>query len=105
MTVKVVDVGQQYAGATVHGTQGGYPVHLTASGQIFAGPGILIGFFVNATSAGTIQICDALTNTNAISGVITPAAGQFCWFPSIHLVGIFAQIAGTSLDITAFYQK
>lgn len=103
MTAKVYDAGQNYAGFTEHTTQAGFPVHLVATGQVLAVPGILIGFFVNSTTAGTLILYDALTATNAISGTITPGLG-FQWFPSIHLTGIFATIGG-ALDATFFYLK
>ena len=103
MTAKVYDVGQSYAGFTQHTTQGGFPAHLTATGQVLAAPGQLIGFFVNSTAAGTLILYDALSATNPISGTITPALGMN-WFPSIHLTGIFATIGG-ALDATFFYLK
>lgn len=99
---KVYDVGQQYAPATRHTSRAGYPVNLAATGQVIAVPGILLGFYVNSTTAGTIIIYDALTASNAISGTITPALG---WneFPSIHEVGIFVTIA--TLNATFFILK
>lgn len=103
MTAKVYDVGVLYQGYTTHSTQAGYPIRLTATGQVLAAPGMLIGFYVNSTTAGTLILYDALTATNPISGTITPAIGMQ-WFPSIHLTGIFATIGGT-LDVTFFYLK
>jgi hypothetical protein len=103
MTAKVYDVGINYAAATQHTTRGGYPVHLTATGQVLAAPGQLVGFYVNSTTAGTLILYDALTATNPITGTITPAIG-FNIFPSIHLTGIFATIGG-ALDVTFFYVK
>lgn len=102
MTAKVFDVGQQYEAYTKHTTQAGYPVHLVATGQVIAVPGILLGFYVNSTTAGTLILYDAATAANPISGTITPALG---WnnFPSIHEVGIFATIA--TLDVTFFILK
>lgn len=103
MTAKVYDVGQGYQGYTTHSTQGGFPVHITATGQVVAAPAMLIGFYVNSTTAGTIILYDSLSATNPISGLITPAIGMQ-WFPSIHLTGVFVTIAGT-LDATFFYLK
>jgi hypothetical protein len=103
MTARVYDVGQGYQSYTTHSTQAGFPIRLTATGQVLAVPGMLIGFYVNATTAGTLILYDALTATNPISGTITPAVGMQ-WFPSIHLTGIFATIGGT-LDATFFYLK
>jgi hypothetical protein len=103
MTAKVYDVGQGYAGYTQHTTRGGYPIRLTATGQVLAVPGMLLGYHVNNTAAGTLILYDSLTATNQISGLITPAIG-FTIFPSIHLTGIFATIGG-ALDVTFFYVK
>lgn len=102
MTAKVYDAGQSYAGFTEHTTRAGFPVHLTATGQVIAVPGLLVGFYINSTTAGTLILYDALTATNAITGTITPAIG---WneFPGIFQVGIFATIA--TLDVTFFYLK
>jgi hypothetical protein len=103
MTAKAVDVGQSYEGFTAHTTQAGYPVHITATGQVLAVPAMLIGFYVNSTSSGTLILYDALSATNPVSGTITPAIGMQ-WFPSIHKTGVFATIGGT-LDVTFFYLK
>lgn len=102
MTAKVYDVGQNYAGFTQHTTQAGFPVRRTSTGQVFAGPGLLLGFYVNNTTAGTLVIADSLDNSVPISGTITPAIGWNA-FPSIHLTGIFVTIA--TLDATFFYLK
>lgn len=102
MTAKVFDVGQNYAGFTQHTTQAGIPINLAATGQVFAGPGLLLGFYVNSTTAGTIIIYDALTATAPISGTITPALGWNA-FPSIHLIGIFVTLA--TINVTFFYLK
>jgi len=103
VTAKVYDVGVAYQGYTTHSTQGGFPIRLTATGQVLAVPGMLIGFYVNSTTAGTLILSDSLSASNPISGTITPVIGMQ-WFPSIHLVGIFATIGGT-LDVTFFYLK
>ena len=103
MTASVVDVARQFTPLTQHETLAGYWVHLTASGQVFAGPAILLGFRVNSTTSGTLVLGDALTATNPVSGTITPALG---WnqFPGVFKVGIYATIAGTALDVSFLYQ-
>lgn len=102
MTAKVFDVGQNYAGFTQHTSHGGFPINLSATGQVIAVPGQLLGFYVNSTTAGTIIIYDALTATAPISGTITPALGWNA-FPSIHLIGIFVTLA--TINVTFFYLK
>jgi hypothetical protein len=101
---KAVDVGVNFAGYTQHTTQGGFPVNVSATGSVLAVPGQLLGFYVNSTNAGTLVLYDALSATNPISGTITPALG---WnqFPSIHLVGAWAVIGGTALNLTFMIVK
>lgn len=75
-------------------------VNLTASGKILAGPGKIIGFYVNSTNVGTIRFSDALTATTPYLGAaITPAIG---WhkFPFALGTGGYATIGGTALDVT-----
>jgi hypothetical protein len=77
------------------------PVALTASGQILAAPGQIVGFHVNSTSSGTIRFSDALTATTPyLGGAITPAVGYHA-FPSALATGGYATIANT-LDVTVF---
>jgi hypothetical protein len=80
----------------------GTPVNLTASGQILAGPGKILGFYVNSTDAGTLRISDALTAATPYLGVAaTPAIG---WheYPAKLGTGGYVTIAGTALDVTFF---
>jgi hypothetical protein len=105
MTAKVVDVGQGYGSFTSHSTQGGFWINKTASGVVLAFPAMLIGFYVNSTTAGTIQLFDnASAAANPTGGIITPVAG-LQWYPAILLNGLFVNIAGTALDVTFFYLK
>lgn len=106
MTALVVDVARQFAAHTTHATKAGYWKNLTATGIVFGGPCILLGFMVNSTNVGTLQLFDnATTNTNPTGGIITPAAGQFIAYPAILLAGLYAVIAGTALDVTFFTQR
>lgn len=101
---KVYDVGQAYGGFTTHSTQGAFWINKTASGVVLAVPCQTIGFFVNSTTAGTIQLFDNPTSAaNPTGGIITPAIGMQ-WYPAIFLTGLFVNIAGT-LDVTFFYLK
>jgi hypothetical protein len=65
--------------------------------------GNLLGFYVNSTTAGTIQLYDdpSTGTTTPISGVITPAIG-FHRFPAAFATGLNAVIGGT-LNVTLFY--
>lgn len=64
-------------------------------------PGCILGFFCNSTSSGTI----ALSTNNggaagtALTGTITPTAGNWYNLPILSPTGIFATIANT-LDVT-----
>ncbi|MCG3776779.1 MAG: hypothetical protein JW395_3641 [Nitrospira sp.] len=72
---------------------------LTSTGAVCAGPCQLLGFYVAATTAGTVVLTDGST---AMSGTITPAIG-FHRFPSTVGTSLTATIAGTALDVTFFY--
>ena len=80
----------------------GTPIALTASGQILAAPGRIIGFYVNSTTSGTIRFSDALTATTPYLGAaITPAVGYHT-YPAALGTGGYATIGGTALDVTVF---
>lgn len=84
-------------------SQAGTPINLTSSGIISKVAGCLIGYHVNSTSSGTIVFRDGtLSNSTALSGTITPAAGAFQWFPAAMPNGAYATIGGT-LDVTFFF--
>jgi hypothetical protein len=103
VTAKVYDVGIAYGGFTTHSTQAGFWKNLTASGVVVAAPCQIIGFFVNSTTAGTIQLFDnAASATNPTGGLITPALGMQ-WYPGIFFNGLFVNIA--TLDVTFFFLK
>jgi hypothetical protein len=80
----------------------GTPISLSASGQILAAPGRIIGFYVNSTTSGTIRFSDALTATTPYLGAaITPAVGYHT-YPAALGTGGYATIGGTALDVTVF---
>lgn len=81
----------------------GTPVNKTASANVKAGMGELIGFYVNSTNAGTLILYDdaGTGTTTAISGTITPAIG-FHRFPASFAAGLNAVIGGTALNVTFF---
>lgn len=105
VTNKVVDQGLQYTPTTNFAINTGYWANKTASGVVFAFPVALLGFYVNSTTTGTIQLFDnASSASGPTGGIITPAVG-FQQYPAVLLNGLFVNIAGTALDVTFFYQK
>lgn len=76
----------------------------TATANIKNADGAMLGFFVNSTSTGTIQFYDSATTTTTvpITGVITPAAGNFYPLPVAFVNGLYAVIANT-LNVTIVY--
>jgi hypothetical protein len=77
--------------------------NLTASANVKPNEGFLLGFYVNSTSAGTIQLYDdpSTGTTTPMSGVITPAIG-FHRFPAAFATGLNVVI-GSTLNVTMFY--
>jgi hypothetical protein len=82
--------------------EGGSPVNLTSSGAVSNVPGILLGFYVNSTSSGTVVLRNGGSAGTAISGTITPAVG-FHRFPAAVGTSCYATI-GATLDATFFFQ-
>jgi len=78
-------------------------LNLTASGTVgrVSGPLVLIGFYVNSTTSGTIAFTD-ISGGTAISGTITPAIGYHP-FPAACPAGLYATIANT-LNVTLFFE-
>jgi hypothetical protein len=83
----------------------GTPVNLSASGAIAARPGVLLGFYVNSTTSGTIVLTNGGSGGAAVSGTITPAVG---WnrFPAYFsaTTGPYATIGGAALNVTFIFQ-
>ena len=85
--------------------QAGICARLTATGDI--GPAgknmILLGFYVNNTSSGTLVLREGGSGGTVVTGTITPAIG---WnqFPATMRGGAHATIGGT-LDVTFFYAE
>jgi hypothetical protein len=77
--------------------------NLTASANIKSTAGIMLGFYVNSTTSGTINLYDSATTTTTtvISGTITPALA-FNTFPCAFSSGLYVVIGGT-LNVTFFY--
>lgn len=79
-------------------------VNLTASALVKTGFGVLVGMYVNSTTAGTIKFWD---NTGAsgtvINNTITPAVGYHPLGLANFRTGLFATIGGT-LDVTLYFE-
>jgi len=84
--------------------QSGTPVLLSASGAISLCPGVLLGFYVNSTSGGTVVLRDGGSGGTAISGTITPAIG-YHRFPSAitSTSGAYATIAVAAISVTFIF--
>jgi hypothetical protein len=83
-------------------TQGyGTTVNLTATGDVILTTNcILLGFYVNSTTSGTLVLRKGGSGGTVLGGTITPAIG---WhkFPAGCRGGLHATIANT-LDVTFF---
>ncbi len=83
--------------------EAGYPVNLSASGDICLKPCTILGFYVNSTSSGTLNIKDGGSSGTALDGTITPAIG-FHRFPAACTTSAyFTKVSGT-IDLTFFFQ-
>ena len=61
---------------------------------------VLLGFYVNSTTNGTLALKKGGSGGTALGGTITPAIG-FHRYPATCLAGLHATIANT-LDVTFF---
>ena len=52
--------------------------NMTATGTVDTTPGVLLGFYVNSTTGGTVVLRDGGASGTVITGTITPAIG---WHP------------------------
>lgn len=85
--------------------EAGLPKNLTASGQIKASAGKLIGAVINSHSSGTIKIWnDTAGSGTVLFNTITLAAGErFIPFYGVYAsTGLYATLGGT-IDVTFVY--
>lgn len=84
--------------------QVGTPVNLTATANVCTKNCALLGFYVNSTNAGTVQLRKGGAAGTILGGVITPAIG---WnpLPALCPDGLHATIGGTALDVTFIVQE
>ena len=84
--------------------QSGTPVLLSASGAISLCSGVLLGFYVNSTSGGTIVLTDGGAAGTAISGTITPVIGYHRFPAAITSTsGAYATIAVAAINVTFIF--
>ena len=82
--------------------QAGSYKNVTASGTIsVAQAGVMLGFYVNSTSSGTVVFREGSPTGTAMGGTITPAIGWHA-FPAAYTSGLYATVAPT-LDLTIFF--
>ena len=83
--------------------ESGTPVNLSSSGTVSKVSGTLIGYYVNSTNSGTIQILNGSTSGGtAIGAAMTPAIG-FHYLGAYLTSGCYATIGGIALDVTLFF--
>jgi S-formylglutathione hydrolase FrmB len=100
--LKYVDLGSDVlAPQVVASNKKATAVNLTANGQILAGPGQLLGYYVNSTSSGTVRISNALTATTPYLGEATTPAVGWHNFPCGLSTGGYVTI-GSTIDATFF---
>lgn len=87
--------------------QPSYSLDISATtDKVAGGSGILIGMFVNSTSAGTIKFEDTLTHGSGtvLNNTITPpAVGYYPLGNASFTTGLSATIGGT-LNVTLYWQ-
>lgn len=84
--------------------QSGSYKNMTATANVKASDGVMLGFFVNSTTSGTLTFYDSssTTTTTPITGTITPAAGNFYSLPVGFSNGLYCVIANT-INVTIVY--
>lgn len=78
-------------------------INMSASALIRTGAGILVGMYVNSSTAGTIKFWDNTSAaTTVINNTITPLIGWHNLGNASFATGLYATIANT-LDVTVYY--
>jgi hypothetical protein len=83
-------------------TEAGNYKNITATGAITANQGMLLGFYVNSTSSGTLVLRDGGSGGTVMCGTITPAIGWHRFPAGFGSGGLHATVGGT-LDVTLLY--
>lgn len=77
--------------------------NLTASALVKTGSGVLVGMYVNSTTAGTIKFWNQTSAAvPVLNNTITPAIGYHNLGNANFTNGLYATIGGT-LDVTLYY--
>ena len=73
----------------------------TDTGNVCPRSGVLLGFYVGATSSGTLTFYDSstTTTTKAITGALTPAVGWHS-LPVGFADGLYVVKGGASISVT-----
>lgn len=76
----------------------------TDTGNVCTRPGVLLGFYVGATSSGTLTFYDSAstTTTKAITGTVTPAVGWHS-LPVAFTDGLYVVKGGASISVTLVF--
>lgn len=82
--------------------ENGAAKNLTGTAAVSTGPCQLIGFYVNSTSAGVLNLKDGGSGGAALCGSITPAIG-FHRFPATVGSSLYFTLVSGSIDITFFF--
>ncbi len=87
--------------------ESGVPVNATATGNVYTNAAtggnqdcVLLGFYVNSTTTGTLVLRRGGSGGTVLCGTITPAIG-YHRFPASCPGGLHATVANT-LDVTFF---
>lgn len=78
----------------------GNTVNITSTADVTTANCVLLGFYVNSTTSGTLVLKKGGSGGTALGGTITPAIG-FHSFPATCHGGLHATIANT-LNVTFF---
>lgn len=79
--------------------------NITSTTQIVTRGGQLMGFYVNSTSAGVIQIKDGNSGAGTnMGGQITPAIGFHRYPGGFGVNGLLVTVVSGTIDITVFFQ-
>lgn len=81
----------------------GTSVNLTETGTVSTQDCALIGFYVNSTAGGTLQLRKGGASGTVLGGQIMPSSG-FHHYPASCVGSLHATI-GNNLDVTFFFQE
>lgn len=80
----------------------GNPVVKSATGNVKALDGAMLGFFCSTSSTGVIQLYDSATTTTGtpITGQITVTAGTWYTLPINFTAGLYCVLVSGSANVT-----